>query len=174
MTDMSGMTPDSTQPAPPALPISQHLREHPFLLGLQSEYLDMLAIHARVVSFAPGAYLLSERQAASVFYLIEEGRVALETHGAARGRLMIETVEAGECLGWSWLFPPYKWHFSGRAIDTVRAIVLDGVRTREQCESNHSFGYEVMKRICGVVIARLQATRLGLLDIYGEGKRDGI
>ncbi len=165
---------ESMQPESLAVPIGDYLAEHPFLSGFASAYLDMLAVHARVVQFAPSDYLLRERHEATEFYLIEQGRVALEIDGAARGRIVIETIEAGECLGWSWLFPPYKWHFSGRAIDAVQAIVLDGTKIREQCESDHSFGYEIMKRISSVVVQRLQATRLGLLDIYGDGKRGGV
>ncbi|MGO8949692.1 MAG: cyclic nucleotide-binding domain-containing protein [Ktedonobacterales bacterium] len=167
MTEMT----ESTQPV---VPIGDHVAQHPFLRALDGEYLDLLAAHARVERFAPGTYLLRERHAAQVCYLIEHGRVALEINGAERGQIVVETIEAGECLGWSWLFPPFKWHFSGRAIDTVQAIVLDGVSIRELCESNRSFGYELMKRIAGVVIQRLQAARLGLLDIYGQGKRDRV
>ncbi len=151
--------------------IGDRLAAHPFLSGLGATHLDMLATHARSVHFAAGEYLLRERHAATVFYLIEQGRVALEINGGVRGQLLIETIESGECLGWSWLFPPYKWHFSGRAVDGVQAILLDGIRIREQCESDHSLGYEIMKRIAGVAIQRLQATRLGLLDVYGEGVR---
>ena len=43
------------------------------------------------------------------------GRVALETTSRARGASSIETLEPGEVIGWSWLFPPYRWHFDARA-----------------------------------------------------------
>jgi CRP/FNR family transcriptional regulator, cyclic AMP receptor protein len=150
--------------------MTNRLARHPFLRGLPDDYLGRLAGFARVEQFPAGTYLLRERHPASCFYLLEEGRVALEIHGAQRGQIVIETIEAGECLGWSWLFAPYRWHFSGRAIDSVRSMVLDGVQIRSLCETDHSFGYEMMKRTAGVMMQRLQATRLGLLDVYTDGR----
>jgi hypothetical protein len=40
---------------------------------------------------------------------------------------------------------------------------------RKKCEEDHDLGYELMKRFSAVMIQRLQATRLQLLDLYGEG-----
>ncbi len=70
-------------------------------------------------------------------------------------------------LGWSWLFPPYRWHFSARVIEETRAIALDGVCLREKAEADHNFGFELMKRVAQIMVDRLQATRLQMLDIYG-------
>jgi hypothetical protein len=44
---------------------------------------------------------------------------------------------------------------------------LDGKCLREKCEEDHDFGYEIMKRFILIVVERLEATRLQLLDIYG-------
>jgi CRP/FNR family transcriptional regulator, cyclic AMP receptor protein len=156
-----------------SLSIDDQLAEHPFLRQLEGRYLHLLAAYAEPATFASGSYLLQERRPANVFYLIQEGKVALEVNGAERGQIVIETIGAGECLGWSWLFPPYTWHFSARAMETVVAIALDGRELRAKCEADHSLGYEIMKRIAGVLAQRLQATRLGLLDVYGDRKRGG-
>jgi CRP-like cAMP-binding protein len=151
--------------------IGDQLAEHPFLRQLDSRYLQLLAAAAEPVKFAPGSYLLRERHPATAFYLIQEGKVALEVNGAERGQIVIETIGAGECLGWSWLFPPYMWHFSARAMEAVVAVALDSREVRDQCEADHSLGYEMMKRVAGVLMLRLQATRFALLDVYGERKR---
>ncbi len=134
--------------------------------------LETLTGCARNVRFARGDYLLREGDEATTFYVLREGRVALETHGAPHGQLVIETIEAGEVLGWSWLFPPYRWHFSGRAMEPVFALALDGACLREKCDADHDLGYELMKRFAGVIIERLQATRVQLLDLY-SGPRGG-
>jgi hypothetical protein len=44
------------------------------------------------------------------------------------------------------------------------------VQIRSLCETDHSLGYEMMKRTAGVMMQRLQATRLGLLDVYTDGR----
>jgi CRP/FNR family cyclic AMP-dependent transcriptional regulator len=152
-------------------PLKKRLRQHPFARDFSEDQITILATHAQSAQFAPGAYLLREGRAATTFYLLEQGTVALELHGAERGQLFIETITAGECLGWSWLFPPYIWHFSGRAMDAVQTLALDGVALRAQCAADPVLGYALMQRIAGIVMQRLQATRLQLLDVYGDGKR---
>jgi hypothetical protein len=67
-------------------------------------------------------------------------------------------------LGWSWLFPPYLWHFDARAVTPPKAIFFYGTRLRELCEENHDLGYELMKRVSEIVIRRLQATRRELVE----------
>ena len=84
--------------------------------------------------------------------------------------MIIDTVEEGDVLGWSWLIPPYHWHFDARAIDLTRAIALDGKCLRTKCEEDHNLGYELLKRFSHIIEQRLQATRIRLLDVYGNGK----
>jgi CRP/FNR family cyclic AMP-dependent transcriptional regulator len=147
------------------------LVEHPFFKGLQSQYLQLIAGCASNVRFNAGAYILREGEQASQFYLIRHGKVALEVLAAQRGPITIETIEAGEVLGWSWLFPPYRWHFSARVVEPVRAIALDGICLRTKGEEDHDLGYELMMRVAQIMMDRLQATRIQLLDVYGVGAR---
>jgi CRP-like cAMP-binding protein len=88
-----------------------------------------------------------------------------------RGAVVIETLEAGEVVGWSWLFAPYRWHFDARALSLVRATSFDGACLRGKAESDPKLGYELMSRFAQVMIRRLQWTRLRLLDVYGDGHR---
>jgi CRP/FNR family transcriptional regulator, cyclic AMP receptor protein len=81
--------------------------------------------------------------------------------------LTIQTLGVGEVLGWSWLFPPYRWLFDARTIELTRAIALDGKCLRAKCDEDHHLGYEMVKRFAQVIIERLQASRLQLLDVYG-------
>jgi CRP/FNR family cyclic AMP-dependent transcriptional regulator len=142
------------------------LAVHPFFKGLEPQYLKLITGCALNVRFDAGTYIFREGEPASQFFLIREGKVALEIHGAQRGPITIETIETGEVLGWSWLFPPYRWHFSGRAIEPTRAIALDGVCLRTKAEEDPRLGYELMKRASEIMMERLQATRIQLLDVY--------
>jgi len=112
--------------------------------------------------------MFREGEEATRFYLLRQGKVALEIFAAQRGPITIETVEAGEVMGWSWLFPPHKWHLSGRVIEPTRAIALDGTCLRAKGEVDHDLGYELMKRVAVIMMDRLQATRIRLLDIYSK------
>lgn len=146
--------------------LEQELAAHPFFQGLESDALRLLAGCGSNAQFERDQYLFREDEPANTFYVLREGAVALETTGAQHGTLTVETIEAGEVLGWSWLFPPYRWHFSGRAVEPVRAIALDGACLRGKCERDHDFGYAMMKRFASIIVGRLQATRLQALDLY--------
>jgi len=142
------------------------LSEHPFFAGMDPAQLATLVGCSSNVTFDQGRYLFREGEAAERFYVIRFGRVTVETFGPSRGPLVIETVEAGDVLGWSWLFPPYKWHFDARAQSFVRALALDGTCLRGKCEADPALGYNMVKRFAGVVVHRLEATQLQLLDLY--------
>jgi hypothetical protein len=79
----------------------------------------------------------------------------------------LETLHDGDLVGWSWLFVPHRWEFDGRVQTDTALISFDGACLRGKCESDHELGYELMKRFAQVIISRLQATRLRLLDVYG-------
>jgi CRP/FNR family transcriptional regulator, cyclic AMP receptor protein len=149
------------------------LAQHPFFQGLSASDLELLTGCASNVHYAAEQYLFHEGEDAQSFWVIREGAVALETHAAHQGTITIETIETGEVLGWSWLFPPYRWHFSARAVAPVRALMLDGTCLRAKCDADPRLGYELMRRFAQVIIARLQATRLQLLDVYGDPTRGG-
>ncbi len=145
------------------------LANHPFCKGFEPRYMQLITGCASNVRFRAGTYIFREGEPASSFYIIRQGKVALEVMAAQRGSLIIQTIEAGDVLGWSWLFPPYRWHFSARAVEETRAIALDGVCLREKGETDHDFGYELMKRVAHIMMDRLQATRLQALDLYQRG-----
>jgi hypothetical protein len=84
-----------------------------------------------------------------------------------RGSITFQTVGVGEIVGVSWLVPPYRWTYDARALELTRAIAMDAGCLRGKCEQDHDLGYEVMKRFVPVLVERLQATRLQILDVYG-------
>jgi CRP/FNR family cyclic AMP-dependent transcriptional regulator len=145
------------------------LAEVPFFAGMGAERLALLAGCASNVGFTAGEVLFREGDAADTFYVIRRGTVAIELHAPARGPMTVETIGAGEVIGWSWLFPPYRWNLDARALTAVRATAFDGACLRGKCEDDTALGYDLMKRFAQVFIERLQWTRLRLLDVYGDG-----
>lgn len=143
------------------------LAQHPFFQDIEPLYLQLMVGCAANVRFAAGDDLFREGDVANRFYLIRHGHVALQVFIPGQGRITIETIEAGEVLGWSWLFPPYRWHFDAQALELSRAIAFDGACLRAKCDEDHDLGYMLMQRFAQVMTQRLQATRLQLLDLYG-------
>jgi CRP-like cAMP-binding protein len=143
------------------------LSEHPFLRGLSAEHLEKLCECALETEFQPGELILREGEIADKLYLIESGKVALESHVSSGPQLLVQHLGAGDVLGWSWLFPPYICHFQARTIDLTRCIACNGAHLLVACERDHEFGYVLMKRFAQVLIRRLQATRKQLLHVHG-------
>jgi CRP/FNR family transcriptional regulator, cyclic AMP receptor protein len=142
------------------------LADHPFFSELDRQYVELLAGCASNVRFTAGSWVVREGAEASQFYLIREGRIALEIASPSRSPLTVETLEEGGILGWSWLIPPHTWSLDARATELTRAIALDGKCLRLKCEENHDLGYELLKRFARILEQHLEATRLQLVDIY--------
>lgn len=147
--------------------LEPYLAAHPFLKGIEPRHLKILVGCASNVRFDAGQFVLREGEEANNFYIIRHGKVSLETFTPDRGSITIQTIGEGEVLGWSWLIPPYHWHYDARALELTRAIALDGKCLRMKCEQDHDLGYEILKRFAHVITQRLEATRLQLVDVYG-------
>ncbi|MGE0707626.1 MAG: cyclic nucleotide-binding domain-containing protein [Planctomycetota bacterium] len=151
--------------------IAEVLDELPFTAGMQPAHRELIAGCGRNVAYPEGAYLFREGQEANTFWILRGGQVALEVYAPHKGALVIETLGADEVLGWSWIFPPYRYAFDARATAHVRAIAFDGACLRGKAEADHELGYELMRRVAGVFTRRLTAARWQLLDIYGHPAR---
>jgi len=143
--------------------------EHPVFAGMAAEHCDLIGGCARNVRFDKGAYLFREGEPADEFFLIRHGRVALEIMAPGRGPLRFLTVNAGEFVGESWLVAPYRWIFDAQALELTRALSIDARCLREKCEEDHDLGYEMMKRFMAMLVQRLQAAQLQMVDVYGTG-----
>jgi CRP/FNR family cyclic AMP-dependent transcriptional regulator len=143
------------------------IRDHPFFAGIAAADLGRIGGCGRSIAFPAGAYLFHEGDPADAVYLLRRGRVALEVAMPGRAPLVVQTLGGGEICGVSWLVPPYRWSFDARAIDAVRVVALDAGCLRRACDANHDLGYALMQRVLPVLVQRLQATRLQLLDVYG-------
>jgi CRP/FNR family transcriptional regulator, cyclic AMP receptor protein len=139
------------------------LAAHPFLHGMPPEQLDALAEAARDVRFPAHHRLFEDGGNSGRFWLIRSGTVALDLHMPGQGPMVIETLGMGELLGWSWLFPPYRWAFGAVAVRPVGAFEFDASAVRARCASDPALGYELTQRVARVLAHRLQATRVRLI-----------
>ena len=138
-------------------PMATRIALHPFLAGMNPAQLALLTDCAIPVHFKKGQTVLREGELANRFYLIESGKVVLESGEGFGEPVIVETIGAGDLLGWSWMFPPYVRHFTARAVEPTQAIVFYGTILREYCENDPAVGYELFKRITPVMMKRLQA-----------------
>ena len=154
-----------TNPEIQTEPLATRIALHPFLAGMNRTHLTLLTDCAVARHFNTGQTILREGEFANGFYLIETGKVALESEVSFHESIAIQTVGAGDLLGWSWMFPPYIWQFTARAVEPITALFFYAAILREYCEKDHSLGYELLKRISAVMVRRLQAAHDQLVSV---------
>ena len=140
----------------------------PFFQGMEQRHIELITGCASNVRWADGETVFHQGDPADHFYLVRSGAIAVQLTVPHRGLTTILTVGEGEILGWSWLFPPYRWHFEARTQQPTYALAFDGKCLRGKCDEDHDLGYEIFKRFMQVLNDRLESTRLQLLDIYGN------
>jgi len=161
---------EDTLLSPERVELEARVAAHPFLLGMSDQHVRLLADCAPASHFNAGRVIFREGEMANRFDLIEHGKVTLESSTLGEP-VRIEEIDDGDLLGWSWLFPPYAWHFTARALDETSAIFSYGTILREYCEKDHLLGLELFKRISVVMLRRLQAARQELLSARQTGNR---
>ena len=143
------------------------IASHPFFKGIAPSCLRILNKVAMSASCDATQAILHEGGDADRFYLIHEGTVALETYVPGKGTVTVQILGAGESLGSSWLFPPYRWRFTARPLETTEVTVFDARLLRDHSKENHELGHELAIRVGQVIWQRLQATRALLVDFHG-------
>lgn len=143
-------------------------RNHPFTATMSDDHITTLeGCGVALALFGPDEKIVREGGKADACFFIDDGDVALEFYvGGAESRT-VQTVHGGEIVGWSWLIPPYRGAFDATALTPVTALRVDAVLLREAMERDRLFGYEMMKRFCDVIVRRLAASRIRLIDMYG-------
>jgi len=144
------------------------LAAFPVFAQLPEAELELISSTARTVRFAARQRLFSEGQPAQGCWLIEDGRVALDMAVPGRGQVVLQTLGPGDVLGWSWLVPPYRWHYGAVSVLPTTATELDTAQLRALAEQDSRFGYMLVLTLFEAVLQRLQATRARLLDLYGS------
>ena len=144
------------------------LAEHKFFSGLEPQQIEAIAEHSTRINYNLGDFLMREDDPGTCFFLILFGKVAVEVCTPDRDPIIVSTLGENEVLGYCWLIPPYQCRFDIRAIELTRTICVDGSRLREICEGNHQMGYELLKRTSQMMSKLIEATRMQLLDIYGD------
>jgi CRP-like cAMP-binding protein len=142
--------------------------ELPLFKGMKPEHIKLISGCAANVRFKAGEFVGREGELADKFWVIRQGRVALEIHAPGRGSLTIQTIGEDDVVGWSWVVPTHQLRFDVHAITPTSALMFDGKCLRGKFESDYQLGYELMRRFAHVVLRRLEATSLQLLDLYGD------
>ncbi len=142
------------------------IKSHPFVAGLDPDFYEYFHDCATVRRFASQQQIFHEGAEADHFYLILSGEVALETFVLGCGTVTIQRLGPKEALGWSWLFPPYQWHFTATTLAPTEVISFNAEALRVKAAENRDFRDELLTRVSKTLLERLQGTREQLIDLY--------
>ena len=147
--------------------IEAELKKHPFFKGCLEKYIADILPCASEIVLKTGEMIFHEGEKANTFYILIQGKVAIETAASPRGSLTIQTVSGGDVLGWSWLISPHEWRFSARVVESIQGIALDAKVLRAKCAKDNKFGYELVMRSAHILATRLEHIRNQLLEQSG-------
>jgi len=142
------------------------LNKFSFFRDMDPKHLKFLSQHMTQDAFKPNEYILKESEQATKFYLILKGKVSIEMLSPEGKPFSIQTLTTGDIVGWSWMFPPYQYQFSARALEATDMLVIDGEILKKKSKNDNEFGYEFLKRLVNIFVQRLQATRQHLIALY--------
>lgn len=145
----------------------ERLARHPFVKGMERHHLEVLAQSAMPASFEKDQILFKVGEPANGFYLLESGSIALQGCVSPHDPITTDVVNSGEALGWSWLFPPYLWHFDARALEPSTAISISGLALRQHRDEDLTLSHELFQRLCEVMVRRLQHAHAKLVEQSG-------
>jgi len=148
--------------------IAETLRELGFLQGIADEYLAQIAIVTERLSLPENKLVFREGEAAADVFLVLGGSVSLEICAPGVGCRRILTVGPGELLGWSPLLGQMRFTATARTLTPTELLKIHAGQLMTICEHNPRFGYEFMRRAAQALAKRLNATRMQLLDVYGQ------
>jgi CRP/FNR family transcriptional regulator, cyclic AMP receptor protein len=146
--------------------IATVLRDHPFFADLDDDTVRQLCGCAMNIRPTVGEHLFAEGAPADRFFVLREGRVALQVHVPGGSDVVVDTADAGDVVGWAWLIPPYRWQFDARVVAPCRAVVFDAECLRQRCRADPALGYSLLQRVATVMYAQLSSARLRLADVY--------
>ncbi len=148
--------------------ILEAFQELDFTKDMEPAVLERLSALAFEVNFAEGQWIFRETDVGELVYLIKEGKTVLSVSVPGQGRKSILTLEPGQILGWSSLFPSGRKTASARTVTPTQAFAFNASQLRETMEEDHDLGCALLWAIADVIAGRLKATRLQLLDIFAH------
>ncbi|MFI9151742.1 cyclic nucleotide-binding domain-containing protein [Streptomyces sp. NPDC053367] len=132
---------------------------------------ERLMTLAREVSFPEDARIFEAGGTADRFWVIRSGAVSLDQRVTSLQRVTVASLGAGDLLGWSWLFPPYRWDFGAEAFSPVRAYEFQAQPVLALCEEDPQLGLTLVRIVSEILAHRLEATRNKLMEQYALHRR---
>ncbi len=129
------------------------IKESELFKGIASHIIDEVAGLGTEEVFPAGHVLFQKGDSADFLYILEEGEIDITIEG--QRRLSFSVNQPAHVFGWSALVEPNQYTAAAECVKESKVIKLDGDRLMRTFERHPSEGLKVMKRLAGVIAARL-------------------
>ena len=148
--------------------IQKTLQECEFLKDIPESHLDTIAGFCSIDRYEAGSYIFRQGDMGDDLFIVIDGYVFLERTmdiGSHKGSVVIDAMGKGRTLGcWSTLLgEPHRLMSSASCQKDSTVVRLNGHQIRECMESDTSFGFFMLKRLCFLLRDRIEAA-YGALD----------
>jgi CRP/FNR family cyclic AMP-dependent transcriptional regulator len=139
-----------------------------FLHDMGPMHLEQIASISRTREVKKGEVIFRQGDPAQYVYLVAAGSVSLEICAAGAGCKQILTLAPGELLGWSSVLEQLSYTARARAVSDTRLVEINIEQLLALCDRDPKFGFALMRQVAIALAKRLSATRMQLLDVFGE------
>ena len=129
---------------------------------VREESLKALATIAREESVAAGRQIFGEGDPADTLGLIVDGEIDIQYLLGSGESRVVDTLIAGDILGWSALVEPHKMTGIATTCKATRLIRIQAQPLRELCERDPLLGYRLSTQVIRLLADRLEGTRAQL------------
>ena len=129
---------------------------------VREECLKALASIAREESVAAGRQVFGEGDPADTLSLIVEGEIDIRYLLGSGEWRVVDTLIAGDILGWSALVEPHRITGIATTRKPTRLIRIQAQPLRELCEHDPLLGYRLSTQVVRLLADRLEGTRAQL------------
>ena len=169
LRNLKGVPGATSKPKPMPLP-TETLPLVEILRGLIEQEKEQFKGLGRMERYEPNAVIFNEGAEARKFYLVEEGRVAVESLLDRGMRFPISVVSAGQAFGWSALVPPHLYTATVVALSNLRVIAIERERLLTQMQANTSFGLTIMQNVASIISSRLRSLEFTLVGFLQKDR----
>jgi CRP/FNR family cyclic AMP-dependent transcriptional regulator len=147
----------------PVLP--EHIEAVAIFRGLSDDQIATVLELSKHETLPSGTTVFRQGDEAERLYIVDSGRVAINTSIQDGKWAPVCIVSAGGIFGWSCLVPPYQLTASATTFEETKVTLFEGKALRELFSREPAIGYVMIQNVGGLISSRLKNARLELIGV---------
>ncbi len=148
---------------PPELP--EHIEAVAIFRGLSEEQISKVMALSEKETLPSGTTVFHQGDEARTLYIVDSGRVAINTSIQDGKWAPVCIVSSGGVFGWSCLVPPYQLTASATTFAETAVTRFDASALKELFSREPAIGYVMIQNVGELISSRLKNARLELIGV---------